>query len=489
MHKKNSLNWLLLGGLVALSLLLRFVFYTKTNLLVEEAYYWNYGQHLAFGYLDHPPMVGALIRLSTELLGNTEWAVRLPALLCWVLEVYFSVKLTERIAPGAGCYTILLLALLPFFFLQSLVITPDQPLLACWSASLYYLHSALVRHEARAWLKLGVACGLGLFSKYTIVLLAPATLIYMLFVTESRRWLRRPEPYVAAVMAMICFLPVIYWNMTHDWASFAFQSSRRFNEPGRFSLYMIIGLLIFFLTPVGIRGFIRLFQQNNQRFLQVFTAFPLLFFSVFSLTHPVKFNWIGPSLLAVVPWLARLLHDGTKTLWRYWLWTLLVLCVVYSGVIAVIGYGVTFNLPSRLSSALLVKFIDWEQLTKKMIAISDQTEQATGIHPVWLPLDRYNIASELAFYQAKLARPKPYAISGSHVFGDESLMYRYWSDPRSLYGKNLVLISDNPSLLDNPLIKQRSNALSPVRSFWTFTQGSVIPIRLFYYQLVQLLKP
>ena len=338
--------------------------------------------------------------------------------------------------------------------------------------------------------------GLGLASKYTIVLLAPACAFYMLWIPQARHWWRRPEPYLAASFALLFFLPVVYWNATHAWASFAFQSARRMNEPWAFSLHMIVGLLLFFLMPVGVVGFLRLFKRdeelpdtlthNSQRFMQVFTLFPLLFFSVFSLTHPVKFNWIGPSLLGVIPWLAWLQAEKVA---RHWLQTLALLLLIYSGVIAVISYGATFYLPDAVMRSVLTKFIDWEEVTKRVVSIAEDVEKSTHARPVLVPLDRYNIASELAFYQAKLqaygALSAPYAVSGSHVFGDESLMYRYWAPVSALNGKRLVLIADNKRLLDNPLIKQSTDSQTPVYSFWTHSQGSAKPIKLFYYQVVR----
>ena len=51
------------------------------TLIPEEAYYWNYSQHLDFGYLDHPPMVAWLIWLGSKFAGDTEFAVRIGAFL------------------------------------------------------------------------------------------------------------------------------------------------------------------------------------------------------------------------------------------------------------------------------------------------------------------------------------------------------------------------------------------------------------------------
>ena len=67
-----TVKWRILAiGIVGYILLLRLVYLGLPELLHQEAYYWNYAQHLDFGYLDHPPMVAWLIWLSTTFLGNT----------------------------------------------------------------------------------------------------------------------------------------------------------------------------------------------------------------------------------------------------------------------------------------------------------------------------------------------------------------------------------------------------------------------------------
>lgn len=101
--------------IIIVSLLIRFWCIGSHDLFVEEAYYWNYSQHLDFGYLDHPPMVALLIKTSTMILGTNEFGVRIPALLCWVIAALFSFKLTELVQRGSGLNAVLLLSLMPFF--------------------------------------------------------------------------------------------------------------------------------------------------------------------------------------------------------------------------------------------------------------------------------------------------------------------------------------------------------------------------------------
>jgi 4-amino-4-deoxy-L-arabinose transferase-like glycosyltransferase len=459
------------------------------DLLVEEAYYWNYSTHLNFGYLDHPPMVGVLIRLSTTLLGNHEFAVRLPALLCWCVSAFFSFKLTQLIKPSAAPFAVMLLAILPFFFIQSIIMTPDMPLIAAWSASLYYLYRACVLNQSNAWYKAGIWLGLGLLSKYTIVLLGLATLIYLVITPKARLWFVRKESYLSALLAVCLFTPVLYWNATHEWVSFAFQGTRRLLAPASFSFHELVGLFLVFLTPLGVLGFIKLFQRANaqeedyltqptHRFITVFTLTPLVIFSLFSLTHPIKFNWIGPGMLSLVPWLAVLISNN-KRLYRGWVITAITLLIIYSAMLGCIISGT----PKPIYQALFTKFIDWRELTQKLHDVSDQIELTSHQTPQIVPLDLYNLASEFSFYQSMA--PHPYKVIGRHVFGQEDLMFKYWSDKAAPKDQILILIAESPKSFDAPEITSRVVDLSRLKTLWSFSQGARVNVRRYYYKIVR----
>ena len=481
--------------LVAISFLIKLLCIGTNNLLVEEAYYWNYAAHLDIGYLDHPPMVAVLIKLSTLLFGLNEFGVRMPSILCWIITAFFSMKLTELIKPQATPYALFLLAILPFFFLHSLVITPDIPLIACWSGALYFLYRALVLHQATAWYAAGVWLGLGLLSKYSIVLLGPATLLYLLFVPKARLWFGRKEPYMALLISALLFTPVIYWNATHEWASFAFQSTRRLQATYSFSLHQLVGLFIVFLTPLGVLGFVRLFKKSTPErrlvnretlsFFKLFTLTPLLVFSLFSATHMIKFNWIGPGLLAVIPWLAILMENGEPILKNAWSITAVLLLMIYSAML----FCITFGTPVHLNQALFSKYIAWDDLTRQVHAIAKGVEETTQSAPLIVPMDLYNIGSELAFYQAKFFHQGDintmYKIMGRDRFGHESLMYQYGSKNENVSGKILILISEKSSDFAAPEVTERVTAQSEPKALWSHSQGAHQNIRKYYYQVVR----
>ena len=482
--------------IIAISLLIKLLCIGSNDLLAEEAYYWNYSAHPDIGYLDHPPMVAVLIKLFTTIFGNNEFGVRIGSIFCWLATALFSFKLTQLIKPGAGKYAIFLLAILPFFFLHSLIITPDLPLMVCWAASLYYLYCAQVLENKRAWYSAGLWLGLGVLSKYSILLLGPAAVLYSVWLPHARKQFLQKEPYLCVLLMILFFTPVIYWNATHDWASFVFQSTRRLEEASFFSFHHLLGLFVVFLTPLGLLGFIQLFSKNKpeislldlktKRFFQMYTLVPLAVFSLFSLRHEIKFNWIGPCMLAIIPWLAVLIDHTKSSLRKGWYITSIVLLIGYSMMILCIISGK----PERLNHHLFSKYISWSNLTRQVHGIAADVEETMHTTPLIVPMDVYNIASELAFYQKKFLDKgliqKTYTPIGSDLFGRNSLMYRYWSHGNAASGSVLILIDENPVKFEEQQVTERVIAQSKTKAIWSHSQGASIKIRQYYYKIVQL---
>ena len=502
--KKNidAKNIFLLRFLIILAVLfiLRIFFMLNYNLLVEEAYYWNYAQHIDFSYLDHPPMVAILVKFGTLLFGANEWGVRAATFFCWAFTLFFSFKLSNLVKQGAGIFSLLLVCILPFFFIHSLIITPDIPLILSWSASLYYLYRACVREEKNCWYWAGFWIGAGLLSKYTIVLLGPATLCYLLIVPSARKWFLRKEPYFCALLALILFSPVIYWNATHQWASFLFQSTRRLQAHDSFSLHIFIGLLIVYLTPAGFWATFKLFakpsniqnqlDRHTKYFFQIFTAIPLLVFLIFSLFHTLKINWIGPSLLATIPWLAIMLKENEPTLGysarRSWFITGVILFIGYSAMLLCIVTGK----PEKINEYLFHKLMPWDNLTKQVHNIADDFQKRHGEKLIIVPLDLYNIGSELIFYQQKQFNDKKikdiYKIIGSHIFQTNSLMYQYWGGLDDVSGKTLLLISKEPYRFNNEYIFRDTTPLSPLLIIHARNKLTGNNSKIFYYKIVKM---
>ncbi len=479
-------------GLVAISFLLRLLYIGQVELLPEDSYYWNYSQHLDLGYLDHPPMVAWLIWLGTHVFGGTELGVRIGALCCAGVATFFSYRLTRNLfGEESALVALVLLQVMPFFFLAGLLMTPDAPLTAAWSAALYFLERALLGGQARAWLFAGMTIGLGLISKYTIGMLVPVAFLFVLLDPPSRQWLLRWQPYAALLLAGLIFSPVIIWNAQHEWASFAFQTSRRLAERPRFSLHRLLISALVLLTPTGFltlcaSPLMRRPQSRRWLFLQLAVLLPLSVFVVFSLRHDVKIDWTGALWLGAVPALAASIVEfgkpGVQGLrkWLHSAWgpTAVIL-------ILLLGTGLHYlalGLPGvGYGSHLELVPVGWRDLGRQVQAQADVLRRQTGLEPVIVGMDRYELASQLTFYAPDHARSVP-ETSSRNLFGAQGLMYGRWAKTLDIGRRPLLLVAWDPHDMADEITVPYADSVGPMQTGHLARDG--VEIRDFHYRIV-----
>jgi dolichol-phosphate mannosyltransferase len=480
-------------GVVAISFLLRLFYIGQLELLPEDSYYWNYSQHLDLGYLDHPPMVAWLIWLGTHVFGGSEFGVRIGALCCAGVAAFFSYRLTRNLfGEDSALVALVLLQVMPFFFLAGLLMTPDAPLTAAWSAALYFLERALLGGQARAWLFAGIAIGLGLISKYTIGMLVPVAFAFVLLDPPSRQWLFRWQPYVALVIAGLIFSPVILWNAQHEWASFAFQTSRRLAERPRFSLHRLLLSALVLLTPTGLltlcaAPFSRRPESRRWLFLQLAVLVPLSVFVVFSVRHDVKVDWTGALWLGAVPALAASIVEFGKPGvqgFRAWLHSAWGPTAVI--MILLLGTGLHYlalGLPGvGYSNHLELVPVGWRDLGRQVQAKADELRKETGREPVIVGMDRYELASQLTFYAPDHTRSVP-ETSSRNLFGGEGLMYGRWAKSLEIGDRPLLLVAWDPHDIADEFTVPYATTVGPMQTGYLARDG--VEIRDFHYRIVK----
>lgn len=480
---------------------LRLIYGAQVELMPEETYYWNYSRHLDIGYLDHPPMVGWLIWLGTAAFGDTEFGVRVGAMGCGAVSSLFAYRLTRNLfGEPSAVVAVVLLQTLPFFFLAGMLMTPDAPLTAAWVATVYFLERALIADRANAWWGVGLCLGLGMLSKYSIALLGLSAFLFMVFDAPARQWLRRWQPYAAASLALAVFSPVIIWNAHHEWASFAFQTSRRLAERPRFALHKLIASAVVLLTPTGAVAVAVLLggpapraagqdepvdRRRAWRFIQFAILVPLAVFVAFSLRHEVKLDWTGAPWIAAVPALAfGIVHSGENlpTGLRSWIrnaWvpTLLSLLVLYG-----VGlYHLALGIPGLGYSkhAELIP-VGWRELGREIHGLAGAIATTSGSDPLIVGMDRYAIASELAFYAPDRIKAVRETSSG-HLFGQMGLMYERWFPPAAERGRTLLLVAWDRGDLEAGRLQSSVEGLEPITEGSVTRDGEVV--RHYYYRL------
>ena len=499
---RSDVQWSALAiGVVGYAFLLRLIYSAQIELMPEEAYYWNYSQHLDIGYLDHPPLVAWLIRGGTGLFGDTQFGVRFGALCCGLVTAFFLFRLTRNLfGERAALLALAAAQVLPYFFMSGMLMTPDAPLTAAWAASLYFLERALIGGRSRAWICAGVALGIGLLSKYTIGLLGLAVFSFMLVDAPSRGWFRRWEPYAAVLLAAAVFSPAIVWNAQHGWASFAFQTSRRLAEHPAFSLHKLIGAAIVLMTPTGLLTMAVVFIQSRRgsaasagteaatrrwRFLQAALLIPLAVFVLFSLRHEVKLDWTGAPWEAALPAMAFGISErpgwrNSSLLWRLrraWVPTVICMLMIYGAGF----YYLTLGIPGVGYTAHTELIpIGWRGLGHQINAVADAVRLKYGEKSLVVGMDRYAIASELAFYSDD--RVKSVAgTSTAHLFGEMGLMYEQWFPPVLQSGRTLLLVAWDPAELVPARLGKYVDALGPLQEGVLTRDGHTV--RRYYFRV------
>ena len=495
-------------SIILYTLALRFIYLGTTELIQEEAYYWNYAQHLAPGYLDHPPLVALVIWCTTKIAGNSEIGIRLGSYFCWFVTAYYSYNLTRRMySAKAAIYSVLLIAVLPIFFGAALVMTPDALLLSCWAAVLYYLYRALIENHSPAWIGAGVAFGLGLLSKYTIALLGPSALLFMLLDPVSRRWLRRSMPYMACFIAVVIFSPVIWWNAENSWASFLFQSYNRVTDIPMFTTHKLLGSIVLLLTPIGMITAVLALLPWNISFLQdkindnrrtrpylftlVMTTIPFLVFFYFSLTKEVKLNWTGPIWLATIPFMANAFLVTIKSAGSTavktnffsvgWPKTVISLIFIYGIALHYLSIGLP-GVPYPKNTILL----GWDDLSRKIEATASLHRSSSGKRPIVVGMDKYRIASGLSFYSTKVSKDRVtedlLPITGRHLFDLDSLMFSYWH-PNILFShQDLLVISQSRIGLHPDYFNNKAMTVSDIKEIPVEKKGRIVS--KYYYRIL-----
>ncbi len=391
--------------LVIVSARLVFLQQIHLPLTPDEAYYWDWGRHLAWGYYSKPPLVAWLIAFSTHFLGISAYAVRIPALLCGGLYLVFLYYLGLRMFDErVGLWAMLAAAATPILAVYSFVMTIDPPLLAFWSLALLWGWLAAESPSLIRFGWLGLSLGLGLLSKQTMIAFPVLYFLWLWWCADKRHLLRHPGPYLAVGLAFLMILPTLWWNATHHWIMFK-HTSTHFKEQA----FHLDGPLVFLAEQAGVitplifalllvcfylvvtREKLRL--RADVSYLFFFSAVPLALILPLSFLRKVNANWPLPFyasgfLLVAALCLRAKWPGGREILVR----RLFLLGILLGLAVTIVLYRLPImpqKFPPQIAG-LLYKFDGWPALAKEV-----SQRRPPGALVVTSSRD---YAAELAFY-------------------------------------------------------------------------------------------
>ena len=311
----TTLLWALVVGVT----LLRAAAGFSVPMTGDEAYYWEWSRHPALGYVDHPPMVAWVIA-AFSLLGTTPGAVRVGFVLCGIVATLAAADCATTLSDRrAGAVAAAVVTLAPLLSLAFTSATPDGPYLA-WSALTLALAARAFRApSALLYAALGVAMGGALLSRLFALALVAGIAAFAL--VPSRRSLWRAGLGWSMALALMAYAPFLWWNATHEWASFVFALAQRHRNIDPVSLvrpFVLFAIAAAAFSPgLWIAAFACVVRPP--RALLGWTAVPLLA-ALFSLAikENVEVYWLeGPFLaLAIAAGVAYVaLAPRARTIW------------------------------------------------------------------------------------------------------------------------------------------------------------------------------
>ncbi len=297
--------WLLMG--LAAVFAWRVLFTGWANLIPDECSYWTWSRSLDWSYFDNSGMVAYLIRISTTFFGEqTPFSVRFPFLVFSGLTTYLiyrvSYILFQNRSRAVLAATVFNLA--PIALLGGSVAIHDNALLFFWVVALWAAASFLRSGDQSRFYTMGAAAGLAIQSKYTGVLILPCVLAFLLWSAPHRRFLLRKEPWIGALIAILFAVPILWWNLGHQWASLhhiffigagAATLGKQILDGLGYHLaqFLLVSPLFYLALVVGsISALARnLFKPNPQQALLLCFGLPLLLFGLVAFKGHVEANW------------------------------------------------------------------------------------------------------------------------------------------------------------------------------------------------------
>jgi hypothetical protein len=198
--------------------LLHLYFNNRYGYFRDEFDYMSCGDHLAWGYVDQPPLIPFLIHISRAVLGDSLRAIRfIPALASSLLVV--QAALIARELGGkrfALLLTVVTVALAPQYLSNGSLLgtTCLEPNL--WMGCAYFVVLAIKRNDPRYWVWVGVFAGIGMEEKYSIAFFIFGIIVGLLL-TQQRRIFLNKWIWLGGLAAFLIFLPNLLWNIHYHW--------------------------------------------------------------------------------------------------------------------------------------------------------------------------------------------------------------------------------------------------------------------------------
>jgi 4-amino-4-deoxy-L-arabinose transferase-like glycosyltransferase len=420
------------------------------NLLPDEAQYWAWSRHMAFGYFSKPPVIAWLIAATTGLAGNDEWAVRMGAPLVHAATgVVVAFLGSALFSARVGFFAALVYATLPGVIFSGLVISTDVPLLFFWALALLAVWHVWTAPKWHWAILLGVAFGLGFLAKYAMGYFLLGAVVFTAIGPRASLKAAWRHLLLAVVVAAAVIAPNVIWNASHGWATVGHTAANadwgagaglHLVEAAAFAgaQFGVFGPILFAALIVRLALWRRDPPDTAERFLLAFTIPVLALMIVQSGISRAHANWAAVSYIAatvlVVGWLERIRQP----------WPVRAALILHLAAFA--GFTLYFAgaIDMRLSKTFDIfhQMRGWRSLAQLVFRRIETEPEGTAV-----AADDREVMAELDYYLRN--RFFPLAIATGN--GPPGNQYELEDPITAANGKNVLLIAryqDRHDILD-----------------------------------------
>ncbi len=409
------------------------------DLYPDEAQYWLWSLHPAFGYYSKPPVVAWLIAATTWLAGtDNELAVRMGAPLLHFGTAMMVYAIAQRLYDlRTAFWSSVVYATLPGVWVSAVIMSTDAPLLFCWAVALYAFVRAREPGGARWWWLVGVAAGVGLLSKYAMAYWMMSALLYLAIYRDERRHL--PRFGAAMLLALVVYAPNFVWNWQNGFASYHHtEANAALSGP----LFHPANFLAFFGSQFGVFGPVlfagllvcaglgrRTWGAPREAMLAFFALPTLAMMLVVSFLSRAEPNWSAPTYLSATVLVVAFLLAVAP---RFLIWGSVALHVALAVIAAEarpLAHVAGYDLPGKLDP--LHRLRGWRALGTD---VGRMLAENAGTH---LMSDDRELMAALIYYIS----PHPLDSLKWNGAGGVHDQFDLTADPGKFIGDDFLLVS------------------------------------------------
>ena len=450
----------IVGAIALAKLVLHLATANMYGLFVDELYFLACGEHLAWGYVDMPPLTALQAWLARALFGDSMLAIRLLPALAGAGLVLLAGALARELGGGRLAQILAALGVLvaPIHLFASTYLSMNSIEPLVWTGCALVLLRLVRTGNPRLWPWFGLIAGIGLMNKHTMLMFGFALLLGLLLVPERRLIFNRWFLFAGGI-AFLVFLPNLLWMIRHDFPMLELLANIRRNQrnvalnPLQFMVQQSVFIMHPLALPLWAGGLAAFLFLKRLRFARWLGLAYLATLAILLLTDgrvyylaPVYPMLLAGGGVALEGWLAR---PG----WRWAARAYPILLAAGGAVLAPLAmpllspekylsytHLIGFDQPRiehRQSSALPQLFADrfgWPELAAATArvyhALPPEERARAAIYG-----NDYGQAGAIDFYGPALGLPKAIAAHQN---------YWYWG-PRQYTGEIVIVLGeDNP---------------------------------------------